>query len=117
MFLLPANYLSLAGAGGPAVGSGRGALLASGQSSLAAAESPLDLLGSGEGLILHLNESAGSASATLLDRLLVGGDVESDEENEVAGQDAHASERSEFLAGAPAGIGEPGPVGAGEVGP
>ena len=116
MFLLPANYLSLAGAGGPAVGSGRGALLASGQSSLAAAESPLDLLGSGEGLILHLNESAGSASATLLDRLLVGGDVESDEEDEVAGQDAHASERSELLASADAGAREPGEVAGGEVG-
>ena len=116
MFLLSADYLSLAGAGGPAVGGGRCALLASGQSSLATAESPLDLLGSGEGLILHLNESAGSASAALLNRFLVGGDVESDEENEVAGQDAHAGERSELLAGADAGAREPGEVAGGEVG-
>ena len=116
MFLLSANYLSLAGAGGPAVGGGGGVLLASGQSSLTAAESPLNLLGSGEGLILHLNESAGSASAALLDRLLVGGDVESDEENEVAGQNAHASERSELLAGADAGAREPREVAGGEVG-
>ena len=113
---LTTSRLSLARASGPAVGGGRAVLLASGQSGLATAESPLDLLGSGEGLILHLNESAGSASATLLDRLLVGGDVESDEEDEVAGQDAHASERSELLAGADTGGRQPGEVAGGEVG-
>ena len=116
MFLLPASHLSLAGTSSPAVGGGRTVLLAGGQSGLAAAESPLDLLGGGEGLILHLNESTGSASATLLDGLLVGGDVESNEEDEVAGQDAHASERSELLAGADAGAWEPGEVAGGEVG-
>jgi hypothetical protein len=113
---LTTSRLSLARAGCPAVGGGRAVLLASGQSGLATAESPLDLLGSGEGLILHLDQGAGSAAATLLNGLLVGGDVESDEQNEVAGQNAHAGERSELLTGADAGGGEPGEVAGGEVG-
>lgn len=113
--LLIASRLSLAGAGGTAVG-GRGAvLLASSQSSLATAESPLDLLGSRERLILHLNESTGSASAALGLGLLVSGNVESDEQNQVAGQDAHAGERSELLASADAGARQPGEVAGGEV--
>lgn len=115
--LLSASSLSLAGAGGPAVGGGGCAVLfASGEGSLAAAESPLDLLGSGEGLVLHFDQSAGSAATALLDGLLVGGDVESDEQNEVAGQDAHASESSELFAGALAGGRKPGEVAGGEVG-
>jgi hypothetical protein len=115
-YLILANLLGLAGTGGPAVGGGRAVLLASGQSGLATAESPLDLLGGRERLVLHLDESTGGASAALLDGLLVGGNVESDEENEVAGQDAHASERSELLASADAGAREPGEVAGGEVG-
>ena len=113
---LTTSRLSLARASGPAVGGGRAVLLASGQSGLATAESPLDLLGGGEGLILHLDQGAGSAAATLLNGLLVGRDVESDEQNEVAGQDAHAGESSELLTGADAGGGEPGEVAGGEVG-
>ena len=113
---LATSRLSLARAGCPAVGGGRAVLLASGQSRLATAESPLDLLGGGEGLILHLDQGAGSAAATLLNGLLVGRDVESDEQNEVAGQDAHAGESSELLTGADAGGGEPGEVAGGEVG-
>jgi hypothetical protein len=114
--LLIASHLSLAGASSAAVG-GRGAvLLAGSQSSLATAESPLDLLGSGEGLILHLDKSTGSASAALRLGLLVSGNVESNEQDQVAGQDAHASERSELLAGANAGAREPGEVAGGEVG-
>jgi hypothetical protein len=114
--LLIASHLSLAGAGGATV-SGRGAvLLASSQSSLATTESPLDLLGSRERLILHLDKSTGSASAALGLGLLVSGNVESNEQNQVAGQDAHAGERSELLAGADAGAREPGEVAGGEVG-
>lgn len=113
---LTTSHLSLARAGGPAVGGGRAVLLASGQSGLTTAESPLDLLGGREGLILHLDQGAGSAAATLLNGLLVGGNVESDEQNEVAGQDAHTSERGELLTGADTGGGEPGEVAGGEVG-
>jgi hypothetical protein len=113
---LTTSRLSLARAGGPAVGGGRAVLLASGQSGLATAESPLDLLGGREGLILHLDQGAGSAAATLLNRLLVGGDVESNEQDEVAGQDAHTSERSELLTGADTGSRQPGEVAGGEVG-
>jgi hypothetical protein len=113
---LATSRLSLTGAGGPAVGGGRAVLLASGQGGLSTAESPLDLLGSGEGLILHLNQGAGRAAAALLNGLLVGGDVESNEQNEVAGQDAHAGKRSELLTGADAGGRQPGEVAGGEVG-
>jgi hypothetical protein len=114
--LLSADRLSLAGAGGSAFGGRRGVLLASGQSSLATAESPLDLLGSRERLVLHFDQSTGSASTALLHRLLVGGNIEADEQDQVAGQDAHSGECSELLAGADAGAREPREVAGGEVG-
>lgn len=68
-------------------------------------------------LILHFNESACSPAATLGHRRLVGGEIERDEEEEVGGEDADAGDGGEFLAGAFAIVGEPGPVSAGEVGP
>lgn len=110
------SHLSLARASGPAVGGGSTVLLAGGKAGLAAAETPLDLLGGGELLVLHLDEGGGGAAAALLDGLLVGGDVKSDEEHEVGREDAHAREGGELLAGADAGGWEPGEVAGGEVG-
>ena len=68
-------------------------------------------------LILHLYQRACSPAATLRHGLLVGSEVEDNEEDEVRCEDADAGDGGELLAGAPAGIGEPGPVGAGEVCP
>lgn len=48
--------------------------------------------------------------------LAVGCEVEGDEEDEVGGKNSHASEGSEFLAGASAHVGSPGEVDIGEVG-
>ena len=59
----------------------------------------------------------GLAPARPLAVLLVRGEVERDEEEEVRAEDDDARDRSELLAGALASIGEPRPVGRGEVGP
>lgn len=55
-------------------------------------------------------------ASSSLSRLLVGSQVEGDEEDQVGGQDAHAGESSEFLTGAFACTGHPFEVGGGEVG-
>jgi hypothetical protein len=68
-------------------------------------------------LVLHLDQSTSSPAAALRHRLLVRGDVEGDEEEEVRRQDADTGDGGEFLTGALAGIGQPWPVGVGEVGP
>ena len=86
------------------------------QRSLTAREPAPDLAGSGHFLVLHLDQRTRSPSATGALRLLVGSGVESEEENEVAGQDDHAGKRSKLLAGAVAHVGHPGEVGVGEVG-
>jgi len=62
----------------------------------------------------HLAERLAGAGGLLV--LLVGGEVEGDEENEVRADDTHTSKGSELLASALAGIGHPGVVGRGEVG-
>ena len=69
----------------------------------------------GEGSLRHA--ANGLAAGRALAVLLVGGEVERDEEEEVGAEDTHAGESSELLTGAPAGIGKPRPVGGGEVGP
>lgn len=56
------------------------------------------------------------ASGGPLSVLLVGGQVEGNEEDEVGADDAHSGEGSEFLAGAVTRVGHPWPVGRGEVG-
>lgn len=48
--------------------------------------------------------------------LLVSGEIEGDEEEEVGAKDADARERGELFAGAPAGRGEAGEISGGEVG-
>jgi hypothetical protein len=68
-------------------------------------------------LILHFHQCTCSPAAALGNRLLVGREVEGDEEEEVGCEDADAGDGGEFLACALAGVGEPGPVGGCEVGP
>lgn len=68
-------------------------------------------------LILHLNQRAGSPAAALGDGLLVCGEVETDEEEEVRGDDNHSGDSSELLTSALAQVGHLREVGAGEVGP
>ena len=68
----------------------------------AAGESSPDFLDVRDLLVFHLDKSARRAASPLLDWLLVGGDVESDEQHEVAAQDTHAGKRCELLAGADA---------------
>lgn len=62
----------------------------------------------------HLAE--GLASRALLAVLAVGRKVERDEEDQVRAESDDASKSSKFLAGAVAGVGQPGEVGRGEVG-
>lgn len=68
-------------------------------------------------LVLHFDEGACSPATALGHGLLVRGEVEEDEEDEVRGKDADAGDGGEFLACALPGVGEVRPVGAGEVGP
>jgi hypothetical protein len=63
-----------------------------------------------------LEGAGGLAAGGALAVLLVGGDVEGDEEEEVGGDDAHAGEGGEFLACALPGVWHPLEVGRGEVG-
>lgn len=63
-----------------------------------------------------LEGAGGLAAGGALAVLLVGCDVEGDEEEEVRGDDTHAGEGGEFLACALACVGHPGEVGRGEVG-
>lgn len=63
-----------------------------------------------------LEGAGGLAARGALAVLLVGRDVEGDEEEEVGAEDAHAGEGGELLAGALAGVGHPVEVGRGEVG-
>lgn len=111
--------LRLAAAGGTSVGSagtcGTGVAISKRMCTLA--EASLSLTNRRNLLILHLHERRSSPAAALGHRLLIGGDVESDEEEEVGRDDEDARDGGELLAGALASVGEPGPVGAGEVGP
>ena len=79
-------------------------------------KTPAGFANSGYLLVLHLNQRACSPAAALGHRLLVGGEVEGEEEEEVRGDDADTGDGSELLASALAHVGDVGPVGAGEVG-
>jgi hypothetical protein len=68
-------------------------------------------------LVLHFHQCTCSPAAALGNRLLVRREVEGDEEEEVGREDADAGDGGEFLAGALASVGQPGPVGGCEVGP
>lgn len=78
----------------------------------------LDAADGGEGEVLHGDEglfSGVSSRAAGLCGLLVGGEIEGDEEHEVGGEDDETGDGSKFLARTLTGIWEPWPVGGGEV--
>ena len=79
-------------------------------------QTPAGLANSGYLLVLHFHQRASSPTATLGHRLLVRGEVEGEEEEEVRRDDADAGDGGEFFAGALAHVWHFGPVGAGEVG-
>lgn len=67
----------------------------------------------------HFNQGLAASVATRttsLGRLVVGGNVEGDEQHQVGRDDDHASESSELFASTLACVGHVGEVGAGEVG-
>lgn len=63
-----------------------------------------------------LKRSRSLATSSLLSILFISGDIERDEKEEIRAEDTHASERSEFLTSALAGVWHVREVGAGEVG-
>ena len=67
-------------------------------------------------LILHLDQSTGGPTAALGHRLLVGREVESDEEEQVRRDDADTGDGRELFTSTLARIGKRWPVGASEVG-
>lgn len=71
-------------------------------------EPPLSFCDSRNPLILHLNESADRSCATrlLARRLLVGGQVETDEEEEITAEDTDTSESSKLFTSAAADVGQ-----------
>ena len=113
MFLAPTG-LSLAAPGGTSIGARTccGAV-----SNPARRKTPADLDDTRYLLVLHFDQRACSPAATLGHRLLVRGEVEGEEEEQVRGDDADARDGGELLALALAHVGHVGPVGAGEVGP
>jgi hypothetical protein len=69
--------------------------------------------------VLHIDQrllASVAAGTSRLAGLVIGGNVEGDEEDEVGADDADASHGSELLTGALAHIGEPLEVGGGEIG-
>lgn len=68
-------------------------------------------------LVLHFHKRAGSTTAALGNGLLVGGEVEGEEEEQVRRDDADSGNGGELLTSALAHVGHVRPVGAGEVGP
>lgn len=104
-----ASHLCLAGASDRAVGTtGRGGRAVG-----------LDVgNGGGDLEVLHVDQGllAGVATgAADLNLLLVGGDVESDEQEQVRGDNGNTSDSGELLTGAAAHAGSPGEVGGGKV--
>ena len=108
-----ARHLGLARASDRAVGAASGSGRAVGLGSTVGSVGRWDLE------VAHVDErllASVAAGAASLDLLLVGGDVETDEQEEVRGDNGDTSESSEFLTGALAHVGSPGEVGGGEVG-
>ena len=68
-------------------------------------------------LVLHFHKRAGSTTAALGNGLLVGGEVEGEEEEQVRRDDANARDSSKLLTSTLAHVGQVRPVGACEVGP
>lgn len=79
----------------------------------------LDSRGRGHLVSRHVNNSllaSVAARAASLGGLVVGDNVEGNEQNEVGCEDAHSSESGELLTGTVAHVGNPREVGRGEVG-
>jgi hypothetical protein len=85
-------------------------------STLADRETPASFADSRYLLVLHLHQRACSPAAPLRHRLLVRGEVEGEEEEQVRRDDADAGNGGEFLAGAFAHVGQARPVRASKVG-
>lgn len=79
-------------------------------------KTPAGFADSGYLLVLHLHQRACSPAAALGHWLLVRGEVEGEEKEEVRRDDADTSDGGELLTSALAQVGNVGPVGAGEVG-
>lgn len=108
-------HLGLAGASDGAVGAASRAGTAVGALGTAVGGTG----GGGDLEVLHVDEGllAGvAARAANLGSLVVGGNVEGDEEEQVGGDDTNTSEGSELLTSALAHVGSPGEVDGGEVG-
>lgn len=101
--------LGLAGTGDRAVGATRGTAI--GVALLSSRGGDLEVSHIDQRLLASV-----AAGASGLGSLVVGGNVEGDEKNQVGADDANTSQGSEFLAGALAHVGHPGEVGRGEVG-
>lgn len=105
------HRLSLARSGGGTVGPGAGS---GGTVRLALDGGGLDQVRVGKGSLGHASKAL--ATARRLALLLVRGEVEGDEEDQVGAEGDDTSKGSELLASALASVGHPGPVGRGEVG-
>jgi hypothetical protein len=105
------HRLSLARSGGGTVGPGAGS---SGTVGLALDGGGLDQVRVGKRSLGHAAKAL--ATARRLALLLVCGEVEGDEEDQVGAEGDDTSKGSELLASALASVGDPGPVGRGEVG-
>lgn len=107
---LNVRHLSLSGSGSRAVGLGSGSLSAA-----------VGVAGNGLGNVVRVRERSlahtpeGLASLRLA-ALLVGREIEGDEEDEVRAEDTNTSEGGKLLTCALASVRHPGPVGRGEVG-
>lgn len=74
-----------------------------------------EVVGIREGSLAHSSQTLASTRGLAV--LLVGREVEGDEQHQVRAENDDTGESSELLSGALAGIGNPGPVGGGEVSP
>jgi len=110
------GHSCLAAPGGAAGGGLRTKVGTAEESSLAAAESSSSFSNSRDFLILHFDKSAGGTASALLCGLVVGGNIEGDEEEKVGAEDGHASEGGEFFTSTVTLVGEPREIAAGEVG-
>lgn len=110
----PLKDLGLAGARSRAVGLGTSG--GGGSVGLAGGGDEGNVVRVGKRSLGHAAQGLAGGRAGLLGVLLVGGEVEGDEENQVRAEGDDTREGSELLAGALAGVGEPGPVRGGEVG-
>ena len=113
--------LSLAAPGRTAVGRSVGAgtcgnTISKRSADPACGKAPAGFTNSRYLLVLHLHQRACSPAAALRHRLLVRGEVEGEEEEQVRRDDADAGNGGEFLAGAFAHVGQARPVRASKVG-